>query len=79
MVFTAFVGNTGGVAVINRPLRGVPPARIELPRDTCSPFWQSGQRLVIYAAQTGGRWTVVRTEPDTPAARAAVRRRAKRK
>lgn len=77
VVFTAVVGKTGGLAVMDRPLRGVPPARIDLPRDTCSPFWQQGQRLVIYATRHEGRWSVVRTEPDTPAARAAVRRASK--
>lgn len=64
----------GAVAVLVRPLRGQPPASIRVgPRSDCDPIWKSGDRLVVYANRVGGRWTVLRIEPDTPAARAAVR------
>lgn len=73
-VFVAVVGQARPFAVTDRPLRGVPPTQIDLPANTCSPFWRPGQRLVIYATRREGRWTVLRAVPDTPAARADARR-----
>lgn len=63
-------------AVRLQALRGAPPARTDVgPQNTCTPIWKPGDRLVVYATRRGGQWVVVRAEPDTPAARAAVRRR----
>lgn len=63
----------GVTADLVRPLRGQPPASIRVgPRSDCDPIWKGGDRLVVYANRVGARWTVLRIEPDTPTARAAV-------
>lgn len=72
-VFVATVAPGSATAVAGQALRGNPPVRITLPRSDCDPYWRAGQRLVIYATLRAGRWTVLRTDLDSPAARAAVR------